>query len=81
MSQLDVWLNHYNGHPIIIKRYNNGVMVITSRRVHCDFVMIIGNRRNTVAKVLKDENLQSPIVMMDKFYHVAIVGKGAYYDN
>ena len=78
MSLLDVWLNHYNGYPIIVKRYNNGVMAITSRRKQCDFVAIIGYNRLDVFKALESEKLISPVVKKGGNY-MAIIAKGEYY--
>ena len=75
----DIWLNNYNGHPIIIKRYNNGVEAITSRRKQCDFVAIIGYKRQNVLSVLESQKLKSPIVKKNGGW-VAIVSKGEYND-
>lgn len=80
MRLLDFWLNNYNGHPIIIKRYSNGVEAITSRRKQCDFVAIIGYKRQSVVNVLESHNFKSPVVKKGGGW-VAIISKGEYYDS
>lgn len=80
MKPLDVWLNNFNGYPIIVKNYKRGTQAITSRRKQCDFVAIIGYNRLDVFKALESEKLISPVVKKGGNY-MAVVAKGDYYDR
>lgn len=78
MRLTDVWLNNFNGYPIIVKSYSRNVQAITSRRKQCDFVAIIGYKRADVIQVLTENKFKSPIAKKSGGY-VALIAKGDYY--